>query len=147
MSSAKPKEKEGGVKLNCANAELFLRNAKGTYRLLWKADEAGQPRWLPAGNYRLLGYRMTKGEWFVSSTAGSRRLDIQPGKTLSVELDQKIHIRLKTRWRGALRVQAAVTGHAKAGLAIYRKGRRIPFEFSVLNGTGKSSSRGTMDYG
>ncbi len=120
---------------------LILRDADGRFRRLsWgELEEPRRPaadrrRALPAGAYHLAGYRILRrddagAEWHVSATARSiRELKLVAGANLEVDVDQGILIRKAVRARS---LNMAIQGDGKAGLSIYKEGRRIPMGYRL----------------
>jgi len=66
------------------------------------------------------------------------------GKNTRLEFDLRIH--LASRIAGQ-RGSVYVAGAHRAGLTIYREGARIPMEYRLLDGDGKTLTTGPMEYG
>ena len=74
-----------------------MKNDRETIRLRWaKADER-RARVVPAGSYRLLGYRLVKGDWMISTTGGRSTVELEPGKQRAVEVSSTVHFNLRTK--------------------------------------------------
>ena len=122
------------------------------HRLSWEGTEAADAdrrRALPAGDYRLISYRilMQEGEdaWHVSATGPSiRKVSIGPGEDLRIEVDPRIQI--ASRFHNS-RISIAVRGENKAGLSIYKNGSRIPIGFRLVTEDGDELASGDLEYG
>jgi len=141
---------EGVVLSNVEHGEIFLKNAAGkAYRLRWKKSDKARERLLPPGRYSLLGYRVIKGKWMISSTSNGRtKVVVQADKPLQLNIDPTIHFSLKARkMRGKQRLQMGITNNKHQGLSIYYKGRRIPLPWKVTGNGGRTLASGMMEYG
>ncbi len=132
---------------------LLLRDEEGTVlRLSWEEEagaDADRRRALPAGDYKLISYRilLQDGEetWHLSATHSKiQEVTIQPGEDLRIEVDPRIHI---TGRIGHGRVSIAVQGEHKAGLSIYKDGRRIPMGYRIVGADEKELASGDYRYG
>jgi hypothetical protein len=130
---------------------MFLREDEGdaVYRLAWTDAESERPRAIPAGTYRVVGYRIQRVDengtpWHLSATGNSiAKLTLTPGATGQVDIDATVHV--KKRFHAG-RVAMAITGQ-KAGLTIYKEGKRIPVRFRLADGEGTELAAGKMNYG
>lgn len=141
---------------------LLLKNGEGkTYRLSW--DEASSEatkstegssrdrrRALPAGKYRLVGYRLTRIDdkdqrWDLSAThAKLRSLEIEAGETRLVQISETVTIRHRVTSK---QFGLSVTGDGPAGLTLYRAGERINVEFELQDAAGETRQSGKLRYG
>jgi hypothetical protein len=115
----------------------------------WAKTDRRRARPLPAGAYRLFGYRVVKGEWMISTTGGRGEVTVRAGKTSELTVSSKIHINLRARRleRGQLRVQLGITNGQRMGLSLYKKAKRVPLRYVVLNGEGEELVAGALSYG
>ena len=133
-----------------------MRNQDGRdFRLSWEGDAdedaAGdRRRALPAGNYTLRGYRIVAADadgnrWHLSATGGSiRKLQVESGKDLAVDIDGSIHIGKRIHRK---RIAVVIQGEHRAGLSIYKEGRRIPIRYRIIDGDGRPLAAGKIEYG
>jgi len=128
--------------------EVFIQNEGGElFRLRWKKDQIGEERLLPPGTYRLKGYRIVRGDWFVSTTSGSRAVQLEQGETTELEIEPRVHVGLTAKsLHGKTHLQMTILGENRMGLTIYRGGARIPMRYSV-EADGEELASGTMRYG
>lgn len=128
--------------------EVFLRNQKGaSYRLQWTKKDKARKRFIEPGTYRLTGYRIVNGKWFVSSTAGKKDLTLVAGKEAKLDIKGFVKVELKVQRNRGLRLQMQVTGWGETGISIYYKGKRISIPY-VIEGNGKKAvASGVMKYG
>ncbi len=132
--------------------EVFLRDEeKQIQRLVWDepSDAAASRRSLPPGRYDLVGYRIVQKQgddtWHVSVSGKSIR-------SLNLKADRENKLRIKETIRiakrlGKKRVGMAVWGEDKAGLSIYKNGKRIPMSYRTLDESGATLDAGPMEYG
>ena len=117
-------------------------------RLRWGSGDAPRGRAVPAGEYTLAGYRVVRGEWMISAAAGREKLQLEPGETVALEIEPKVRVKLApTVARDGARLAMTILGEGKAGLTIYRAGRRIPIEYALEDAAGEVLASGTMRYG
>ena len=147
-AAGEPEPGEATVTSSVRRGELFLRDASGAVlRLRWDEGQAGERRVVPAGTYRVLGYRLFEDDWMISATGGKRTVHLRPGATTRVEIAPKVRLKLSAGGRGAARfLNMAVRGDDEMGLSIYREGLRIEVPYTVSRGA-KVLQRGTMRYG
>ena len=128
--------------------EVFLQDEDGLlFRLRWAAGETDGKRVLAPGTYRLKGYRVVRGDWFVSASAGDRELELEEGRTTELEIDPSIRFKLRAKRNGhKSMLSMTILGEQRMGLSIYRAGKRIPVAYTVLAG-GEEVASGTMRYG
>ena len=131
------------------------------YRLKWQKGDKDRRRALPAGNYRLTGYRISRTDssgtpWFVSTTAHKRRLSVKIGEELRLKIDPAIHINVKAvRCEGKLVGLVSIQGERhgglfnthRVGLTIYRDGKRLPARYRATGDDGSVLESGTVAYG
>jgi len=125
--------------------EVFLRDdADATYRLTFDGEPGA--RAVPAGRYRLLGYRLVEGDWMLSATGGKRALELEAGTRLSLQIDPTVRLKLTPRDRaGEQRLDLSLRGEG-LGLTIYHRGRRIELPWSA-SAEGRELAHGSMRYG
>ena len=135
---------------------LLLRNADlKILRLAWEArgDEArnwAKARTLPAGEYTLVGYRIVDrsraGEvWFVAASGTKlRKIEVPASGELRIDIPSTLSV--KQRFDGAS-AGMEIRGADKAGVSIYKNGKRIPIGYRVLAPDGKELASGKMNYG
>jgi len=59
-----------------------------------------------------------------------------------------VQIRLQTRLEGnAAHLQMSVQGARRAGMSLYRDGKRIPMRYRVVDARGAAVAEGAMQYG
>ena len=128
--------------------ELFLKDSSDeVLRLRWDDGQAGERRVVPAGSYRLFGYRIFEDEWMISTTGGKSVIGLKAGATTMVKIDSEVKLELEAGGRGAERfLNMAVRGDDRMGLSIYRDGRRIEIPYTVSR-RAEVLERGTMRYG
>ena len=103
---------------------------------------------MPAGVYRLFGYRVVKGKWMISTTAGRQEFKLKAGKSAAIEPSFTIHVNLRARRkRGQVRVNLGITNGQHMGLSLYKDGARIPLTYSLLDAKGKELTSGSLNYG
>lgn len=103
---------------------------------------------MPAGVYRLFGYRVVKGKWMISTTAGRQELKIEAGRNAAIDPSSTIHLNLRARrQRGQVRVNLGITNGQHMGLSLYKDGARIPLTYSLLDAKGKELTSGPLNYG
>lgn len=140
--------KKAFVTPNFDDGEVFLRNDKNQFfRLQWTKKDKKRKRYLAPGTYRLTGYRIVDGKWFISSTTGKKELTLEAGKEATLDIDSSVTVGLKVKPGSQLRLQMTVTGYGGAGVSIYYKGKRIPIPYVVEGGGKKVLASGTMKYG
>jgi len=135
---------------------LLLADDEGRFfRLSWGEldKEAGgredKRRALPAGKYVLAGYRIVerdadKAEWHVSATARKiRSVRVEAGVVQRIEIDATI--RIGKRLKGK-KIAMQIRGQ-RAGLSIYKQGRRIPIGYRLNGAGGDVLVSGAMRYG
>ena len=142
---------------------LLLQDPAGErYRLSWNetpAEGDGTPtskenrdrrRALPAGEYTLIGYRLTRearsGEaWHLSASGPKlRKLTVEPDTKLAVAIEEKVHVRHRLAGK---QLGVEVRGDGGAGLTIYRAGCRIPIDYELVDAKGEVRAQGTIRYG
>ena len=131
---------------------LLLAAADGRrFRLSWEEESgADRRRALPAGAYTLVGYRIVAADaagklWHVSASGPKlRKLDLPAGSERTLEIDPSI--RIMKRVVGE-QLQVAVQGDDKAGLTIYKEGKRIPLGFELRSEDGAPRGAGQVRYG
>lgn len=128
--------------------EILLVNEAGTvYRPRWAAGQAGERRVIPAGAYRVAGYRAVEGGWFVSTTGGGD-LVLAAGEVQAVDLDPTIHIEFHAGRDGAaVNLGVGVSSGSETGLSIYREGHRIPLTVVLEGAGGATVASGDLHYG
>jgi len=142
----------GTVTPSFERGDLFLVDEEGTaFRLSWTGDEKDgeRKRALPAGKYALRTYRIVRekdGErWHVSATRPTiMSVEVKAGSNVEVEVDDSISISSRLNSGQA---QMMIHGDKKAGLSIYRAGKRIPIGYRVLGDDGTVLASGNMRYG
>jgi len=131
----------------------LLRGADGNLvRLSWEDEDArtDPERALAVGRYTLVGYRLLARDpehetWHVSASAVKGvELDVQPGRTNTLEIDPTIQIVARKQGEG---LGVSVQGAGGAGLSIYAEGKRIPLGFRRLDAQGRTLAEGKIQYG
>ncbi len=147
--SGKAASRKGYVSSNLREGEIFLKNDQGkAFRLVWSKSVRGR-RALSPGRYSLVGFRLTQGEWMLSSTSDGRNtVVVRGGKTTPLEIDSTIKLKLRARrHRGKTLLMMGITTRSHKGLSIYHKGRRIPIPYRVIDSRGQRTADGLMRYG
>lgn len=145
----------GFVEVNFSEGSLLLTDSAGSFlRVPWeKTGQGDTPKGklaVPEGNYTLVSYRILdrsrEGEvWHLSATARSiMEIEVQAGEIAKVEIDPTIHIKQGFK-RGM--VSMSVSGMEKAGLTIYKNGKRIPMDWKLVAGEDESVADGKINYG
>lgn len=112
-----------------------------------RADE-DRKRVVPAGTYRLFGYRVVAGDWMISTTGGQAEVALGRGTERALEVSSTIHLDLRVRrQRGQVQVQLGITNGQHMGLSIYRDGSRVPLTYTVFDDGGSELASGSMQYG
>lgn len=132
--------------------DLFLVDDAGrSHRLSWSGDEGDSERRraLPAGDYALRTYRIVRDvegvTWHVSASAPRiRGVRVVAGE--DARFDVSASIRLRSRVAGG-QARMTIQGDAKAGLTIYRAGKRIPIDYRITDEGGATLASGAMRYG
>ena len=124
----------------------------GAVRLVWKAG-GQEPRVLPAGHYRVQGYRFHATDpdgvrWQLwGSGAKGRRIEIRPGENQALSLDRSVHVNATARRaRGKLFLGLGVTGDSGLGVTVIRDADRVPARFTIL-ARGEQLAQGALQYG
>lgn len=145
----KRKRAEGTVMANVPQGEVFLKSDGGkVYRLTWAKGDKQRRRHLPAGSYQLTGYRLVKGDWFVSATGGRSRVKVRRGKTTRLKVAAGVAVKFRAQRKGRnLFLGMGVQGSGGMGLSIYRGGKRIPIQYRLLSSKKKELASGKMNYG
>lgn len=153
-----PLESESGLGSVTASFEegsLIVSSPKGELvRLAWEPRDAftmpsDRRRPLEPGEYRLVGYRVVRRDaagarWHVSATGKMRKLVVEDGRDLRVEVDERVHVAQRFDGKSA---GMEIRGEGGAGLTIYREGKRIGVPYRVLGEGGAELARGDMRYG
>ncbi len=145
---------EAAITPSFERGALLLGDTQGrVFRLSWEEADAGEQdrrRALPAGHYRLVGYRLIQRDeagstWHLSATAPAiRELELASGEERALEIDPAI--RIEKRVSGD-QLQVAIQGEGHAGLSIYRQEKRIPIEYRLLDAGGRELAAGKIRYG
>jgi hypothetical protein len=133
-------------------AILLVDSRERAFRVSWEAesDRTELRRALPPGDYRMVGYRLTRkaasGEtWWASASAQPiRLLTLRAGETTAVAIDPKVLVRAR---QSRTTVNVDVRGENRSGLSLYRDGRRIELRFRLLDPEGTARASGTIHYG
>lgn len=144
--SRAPAADEARVTAKLAHGEVFLKDDSGAVlRLVWSGD--GESRAVPAGRYRLFGYRIVDGDWMISATGGKRAVELKAGAELALAIDPRVHVEVAAMAGGAERaLNVSVRGNDGLGLSVYRDGRRIELPFVVERGE-EALVKGNLAYG
>jgi hypothetical protein len=142
----------GTVTASFEEGELFLANEDGfPFRLAWTGIETEDERTLalPAGEYVLKTYRVVREQdderWHISATRPSiKSIEVRAGENTVVEIDESI--RLTSNLNGD-QAQMMISGEARAGLSIYRAGKRLPIDYRIVDDAGTVTASGSMRYG
>lgn len=147
----------GSVTSPIKHGELFL-HPKGDkdmrYRLRWSPDDKKRECPLPAGTYKVTGYRHVKTakdgkQWVWSTTsAGYAELKVKEGETTHFEVRTKVVARARAiQKKGKHRVGLIFQAEKRLGNTLYREGKRIAIEWQLLDENDEVLSKGTMRYG
>lgn len=132
--------------------EVFLRDEDGrVHRLVWSGeeDDSSRRRGVAPGRYTLVGYRIVAqdGEdtWQLSASGKAiRKVSLEAAKEARLRIGATIHMRTRL---SKSRVGVAIQGEDRAGLTIYRNGKRIPIGFVVRDDDGERLAEGSIEYG
>ena len=147
--------KSGSASASFEEGSLIVSNAKGELiRLAWEPREGltmpqDRRRALEPGEYRLVGYRVVTRDasglrWHVSATGKMKKLVVESGRDLRVDVDERIRVAQRFDGKSA---GMEIRGDGGAGLTIYRDGKRIPVPYRVVDDSGAVLARGDMRYG
>jgi hypothetical protein len=144
----------GSVKTNLQNGAILVANESNkVYRLSWE-DPKSAKRYLPAGMYKVRGYRIVKKAedgrvWHVSAMAPEiKSFRVEAGKESRVELSSDISLNSGLMAnKGTVQVSMQITGENHSGLSIYAAGKRIPIGYEVMDSRGNVQASGSMTYG
>ena len=152
-----PAAGEGLVESNLPHGEIFLHPAgqpAQRIRLRWNAGEAPGPRALPAGQYRVTGYRRVQRDddgvqWIWSTTSpGYRTLTVTAGTTIRLGVKETLTTRGRTfSINGTKRAGFSFVAEKRLGNTIYRDGARITIQWNALDAGGTVCAEGPMAYG
>lgn len=150
--STKAAGAQGKVIADFKRGAMIVQHQDGRqFRVTWEAkgDNASQPRSLPVGGYKVRGYRVLADDasgvpWLLSSSGASLgTFEVSAGNQTLMPSDGSL--RLVKQRRGNT-VSVAVQGHDRAGVTIYRDGKRIPMGYRLV-ANGKLVDEGPMAYG
>jgi hypothetical protein len=140
-----------------ARGAVLLRAGDGRLlRLSWEEEprppgnRQDRRRWLPAGKYALVGYRLIERDasgatWHVSASAPSiRSVEFRAGRPNELAIDATIHVAGRL---GPEQLGIAVQGEKCSGLSIYKEGKRIPIGYELLGPDGEELGQGKVTYG
>lgn len=103
---------------------------------------------MPQGTYRLLGYRLVKGDWMISTTGGRAKVELRAGEIKSLEPSSTIKLKLKVRRQaGGVQIKLGVSNGRHMGLSLYKAAKRIPLPYTILSAAGEELASGTLNYG
>ena len=147
----------GRIASNLQHGELFLfpKGKKSErIRLRFALGDTQRARPLPAGVYKVTGFRQIKKdakgvEWIWSATSpGYREVTVRAGETATVNVTQKLTTRGRTfSMHGKKRAGFSFVGEKHVGNTIYRDGKRIPITWEAMDAEGKVCASGPMAYG
>lgn len=140
----------GIVKSSFKEGEVFLKDETSgeVKRLKWSTQETKRNRILPSGRYRLIGFRIKIGDWFISSTAGKKIISVTSKKAVDLKIPATIRVKLTAKRRQKhVRLFMTVAGYSGGGLSIYHKGKRISVDYVLEDSNGVELTKGTMRYG
>lgn len=135
---------------NFRRGAALMRGPDGRLlRLSWDEPTGERRRALPAGRYELLGYRLVAesagATWHVSASGMKNvTLDFAPGGTHVLSIDPTVRLEERVQSDG---LQVAVLGHERAGLSLYKDGKRVPMRYRRVDHAGQVQSEGKVDYG
>lgn len=117
-------------------------------RLRWPRSETAPRFALPAGTYQWISYRLVEGTWHVSATGELGAIEVQAGHVRQLEVGDAVRLALRAvPRRDGLQFQVRVAGEREAGLSVYRDGRRISLNWSLVDGHGEELGTGPLRYG
>lgn len=143
-----PNADHGVVRSTVEHGEVFLRSKQETLRLRWSPGDTEVARAVAVGVYRVFGYRVVKGDWFVSATGGDRKLEVRGDSQQDLTLEGKIALKLRVQRKDQkVRIQLGISSGEGMGLSLYKEGKRVGLRYSVLNASGAALAEGPLDYG
>ena len=140
-----------------SDGELFLVGAAAkhtAYRLRWDPGSDTSKRAIPAGTYRVLGYRHVRAAadgstWIWSTTSpGFRELKVVAGESIHCAVERTPRVRTRAFvHEGKQRVELVFQAEERLGHTLYQDGRRITIRWQCLDGDGAVLEEGPMGYG
>jgi hypothetical protein len=158
-SATTPQDDEhlGRVTSTIVRGELFLHpldDPTRSYRLRWEASDKERARALPAGTYKVSGYRHVatdnqEAEWIWSTTSpGYADIEVKAGETVHFPVCETLEVNARAReQRGKRRVALVFVAEKGLGNTLYRKGKRITIRYECLDAEGDVVGAGNMNYG
>ena len=143
----------GRVRSTLETGSVILTGADGDVTLAWSRGEKGDPRFLPAGTYRLRTARIERMEgehhWFLSAIPPERReVVVEKGKVTFLQVAERVLFRGHGRWKGnRLNLGFTISAPGGGGMSVYADDRRVPVTYRVLGKGGAELASGTMNYG
>lgn len=148
IAAARPRAGAAIVTAPFARGELFLEGGKRTLRLTWEAGDGDRRRYVPAGRYRLIAYRIFEGDWTLASSGVTRVLELEPERKSTIPIDAATELRLSAIEEGGeLLIQWMARAEAGEGRSFYRGSKRIPARYRVEDARGRLLVEGRLAYG
>jgi hypothetical protein len=132
----------------------FLRGSdERVLRLSWEPEtkSADARRALPAGRYRVFGYRVVEKDahgatWHLSTTSDKplSTIDVRAGEETALALARDVRITQAIR---PGQIGVGVFAGGGSGVSIYKDGRRIPLAYRLTDADGAELASGAIRYG
>jgi hypothetical protein len=132
----------------------FLRGSdERLVRVSWEPEAKGADarRALPAGRYRVFGYRVVEKDadgatWHLSTTSDKPlwTLAVRAGEETALALARDVRITQTIR---PAQIGVGVFAGGGSGLTLYKEGRRIPLAYRLTDADGAELASGAIRYG
>ena len=158
-ADAEPAESQlGMVKANVTHGAVVVQSSDGnTYRLSWGEDRGISEdglRALPAGEYSIRGYRLTKKDkkgkpWHFSvSGAAIGKFTLEPGKVHELAIDDRVYLaNTAARKKGKINACVGFRGANRAGATLYKGDERVMIQCSLKTVDGKKVDQAAAEFG
>ena len=108
---------------------------------------------LPAGTYRLVGYRIyrkdSSGTPWILSVSGPpiSTISIKEGASTRFDVNPAVRITGRLAPNGQVQMMVSAPDETRNGATLYKNGKRIPMRYEVLGQDGKAVREGSITYG
>ncbi|MSR75267.1 MAG: hypothetical protein EXS14_07350 [Planctomycetes bacterium] len=157
--SAQAQQDEGSLTVRFIEGSVLLvphnggpSDPRSALRLVWSKAQGGA-RALPAGEWRIAGYRLQRRdkegtEWQLWAAGGTGRVvSVVAGKEAQLEIDERVITAVSWSAKGQkLQVGVSVKGDSDLGATVVRGGERVPARYVLRNGVATAAA-GDMEYG